>query len=130
MPIEYFSLPPSGRSNVGLVTAQKLARHSDPKLTSNVYSKVSTEERSEAVNGIVVAPSCTTICTTKAAFSDKDRPLLTITEEREEVGGHVEKTYKTRLLAQKRPVGETTGRVDRGGLEPPTPGFSVQCSTN
>jgi hypothetical protein len=40
------------RSNVGLVTAQKLARHSDPKLTSNVYSKVSPQERAEAVGGI------------------------------------------------------------------------------
>ena len=40
------------RSNIGLITAQKLARHSDPKLTSNIYSKVSTEERSEAINAI------------------------------------------------------------------------------
>lgn len=40
------------RSNVGLVTAQKLARHSDPKLTANTYAKVSTEERAEAINAI------------------------------------------------------------------------------
>ena len=40
------------RSNVNLIMAQKLARHSDPKLTSNVYSKVTTEERAEAINGI------------------------------------------------------------------------------
>ena len=32
--------------------AQKLARHSDPKLTSNIYSKVSTNERAAAINGI------------------------------------------------------------------------------
>ncbi|MGD9126800.1 MAG: tyrosine-type recombinase/integrase [Planctomycetia bacterium] len=40
------------RSNIGLVMAQKLARHSDPKLTSNIYSKVSTEERAEAIGAI------------------------------------------------------------------------------
>ena len=40
------------RSNIGLIMAQKLARHSDPKLTSNIYSKVSTEERAEAIGAI------------------------------------------------------------------------------
>ena len=40
------------RSNVNLILAQKLARHSDPKLTSNIYSKVSTDERAAAINGI------------------------------------------------------------------------------
>lgn len=40
------------RSNVGLVTAQKLARHSDPKLTANIYSKITTDERAAAINGI------------------------------------------------------------------------------
>ncbi|MGD9127166.1 MAG: site-specific integrase [Planctomycetia bacterium] len=40
------------RSNVNLIMAQKLARHSDPKLTSNVYSKITTEERAAAINGI------------------------------------------------------------------------------
>ena len=32
--------------------AQKLTRHSAPKLTSNVYSKVTTEERAEAIGAI------------------------------------------------------------------------------
>ena len=40
------------RSNANLIMAQKLARHSNPKLTSIVYSKVTTEERVEAINGI------------------------------------------------------------------------------
>ena len=40
------------RSNVGLVTAQKLAWHSDPKLTANIYSKITTDERAAAINGI------------------------------------------------------------------------------
>ena len=40
------------RSNIGLIMAQKLARHSDPKLTSNIYSKVSTQERAEAIGAI------------------------------------------------------------------------------
>ena len=44
------------RNNVNLVMAQKLARHSDPKLTANVYSKVSTEERAAAVNSIQSMP--------------------------------------------------------------------------
>ena len=41
------------RSNVGLVMAQKLARHSDPKLTANIYSKVSTDERAAAIGGAI-----------------------------------------------------------------------------
>lgn len=40
------------RSNIGLIMAQKLARHSAPKLTSNIYSKVSTEERAKAIGAI------------------------------------------------------------------------------
>ena len=42
------------RNNVGLAMAQKAARHSYPKLTSNVYSKVSPQERAEAVGGSVL----------------------------------------------------------------------------
>ena len=39
-----------GRSNVSLQMAQKLARHSTPMLTANVYTHAGIEEKSAAVN--------------------------------------------------------------------------------
>ncbi len=49
--------------------------------------------------------------------------------------GYIDESDEERPLAKKRetPLPQRlTGseKVDRGGLEPPTPGFSVQCSTN
>ena len=40
------------RSSVNLTMAQKLARHSDPKLTANIYTKVEADERAQAVKAI------------------------------------------------------------------------------
>ena len=35
-----------------LATAQKLARHSDPKLTSNTYTRLSIHDRADAVESL------------------------------------------------------------------------------
>jgi Phage integrase family len=127
------------RINVGLVTAQKLARHSDPKLTSNTYSKVSPQERAEAVGGISFETpgfferhtgieNCSAIGSAPTANPGKMGLLLAApknpvvrTDQKEALCNPL----KSHELAQKKPAASTTGRVDRGGLEPPTPGFSV-----
>jgi len=38
-----------GRSGVSLMTAQKLARHSDPRLTANVYNHLEEDEKATAI---------------------------------------------------------------------------------
>jgi hypothetical protein len=38
-----------GRSGVSLLTAQKLARHSDPRLTANVYNHLDEAEKAAAI---------------------------------------------------------------------------------
>jgi integrase len=38
-----------GRAGVSLVQAQKLMRHSDPKLTANIYTRLQMDDAREAV---------------------------------------------------------------------------------
>ncbi len=45
-----------GRSGVSLMTAQKLARHSDPKLTSNVYDHLERDEKAAAIGTLQGPP--------------------------------------------------------------------------
>lgn len=132
------------RSNVGLATVQKLARHSDSKLTSNVYSKISTEDRAEAINGIgFEAPSGhlsgSTMGSSESPSGSKraavnlpmvgyNRPHLTLTDDRDNQEGPLENLCKTRVLAQKKPVADATGRVPRAGIEPTTYGLEVGTS--
>ena len=53
------------RAGVPLVVAQKLMRHSDPKLTSNVYSRFGTAEVREALSRVVPAIIPATVPDTK-----------------------------------------------------------------
>ena len=114
------------RSNVGLATAQKLARHSDPKLTANIYTKISPEDRAEAVNGIGFEGSVGGVegSTEGSTFDEEgskravenrpiegdNRPHLTLTDDRDDQEGESEKPCKTRVTAQKKPVVEPTGQ--------------------
>ena len=45
------------RAGVSLVTAQKLARHSDPKLTANRYTHLGLETEAAAIGSLPVVPS-------------------------------------------------------------------------
>jgi integrase len=121
------------RSNVGLVTAQKLARHSDPKLTSNVYSKVSPQERAEAVGGIsfeTTGPlerhtrieNCSAIGSAPTANPDKMGQFLAapknpvVGDDQKEV---LRNPLKRNILAQKKPVAGTTGISSSAGIRTP-----------
>ena len=48
-----------GRAGVDLVMAQKLARHSDPKLTANVYTHLGISDRSAAIASLPAPPATT-----------------------------------------------------------------------
>ncbi len=109
------------RSQIGLATAQKLARHSDPKLTSNVYAKVSTEERAEAINAIDFDKGHqegTTRGTTETAFDGKMGPFVARVKNlknAEEAENDSCNPLKSNVLAQKKPLADTNGfRVDEG----------------
>ncbi len=76
------------RAGVSLVTAQKLMRHSDPKLTANIYTQIMKDERNEAVASI---PEIVPIALTKVgANQDGD------------CGGEVDE--KSADLTGKKPV--------------------------
>jgi len=49
-----------GRCGVPLQTAQKLARHSDPRLTSNHYSHLAVSDLAAAVERIQIPSTMTT----------------------------------------------------------------------
>ena len=45
-----------GRIGISMTTAQKLARHSDPRLTANVYTHVEDEEKAAAISSLPGLP--------------------------------------------------------------------------
>ena len=62
-----------GRAGVSLTTAQKLARHSDPKLTANVYTHLGVSDRAAAIGSLPAPPS------TLAPDRQPDRQVLAAT---------------------------------------------------
>ena len=46
-----------GKAGVSLTTAQKLARHSDPKLTANIYTHLGLKEQASAIGELPAPPS-------------------------------------------------------------------------
>ena len=46
-----------GRAGVPLSTAQKLARHSDPKLTANVYTHLGVADKAAAIESLPTPPT-------------------------------------------------------------------------
>jgi integrase len=122
------------RGNVGLAMAQKAARHSDPKLTSNVYSKVSLEEKSVAIGTINFDrghQEGTTRGTKQTANPGKMGHFLTVPKNPSVGDGQKEafcNPLKSNELAQKKPLVETNGKARPAGLEPATYGLEVRCS--
>ena len=57
-----------GRSGLSMMTAQKLARHSDPRLTSNVYDHLQDEEKAAAI-GVPKSEAIAPVETTSEASS-------------------------------------------------------------
>ncbi len=117
------------RSGAPLATAQRLARHSDPRLTTNIYNHVEMEEKATAIQAVSLPEplGCTCSCTYELAECAEngaepgERPPRATPGDNE------------RNSLQNKPLGTTwhqVALVDRAGLEPATPGFSVQCSTN
>jgi integrase len=44
------------RSGVGLVVAQRILRHSDPRLTANIYSRVDLADLQAGIDGLLSRP--------------------------------------------------------------------------
>ncbi len=62
-----------GRAGVPLATAQKLARHSDPKLTANVYTHLGVEEQAAAVRGLPAPPKFSSATPQPTAYGSHDQ---------------------------------------------------------
>jgi integrase-like protein len=113
------------RNNVGLAMAQKAARHSDPKLTSNIYAKISTGEKSEAIGSIRIESSSASR-SAPTANPGKMGHIVTEDEKRQIV--HEQKScvcnpLKGNHLAQKKPLVKTSGLSRPGGIRTPNQGI-------
>jgi Phage integrase family len=106
------------RNNVGLAMAQKAARHSDPKLTSNIYAKISTGEKSEAI-GSISFKNCSAIGSAPTANPGKMGHFLTAPKNPLVSDGQKEalcNPLKSNELAQKKPLVKTSGRSEAAGV--------------
>ena len=123
-----------GRSGVPLMTAQKLARHSDARLTTNIYDHREQAEKSAAINGLPglqLAGSGSIDAVKSAVIPDKPCPLLSTADGVPPVGGESERHRKS---LEDKDFGDsclalsTLDEVHPEGFEPPTLGSEDRCS--
>ncbi len=112
------------RAGVPLVVAQRILRHSDPRLTANVYSRVDLADLRDGVNriGIHLTPAAE-VPVLRLAASAEARLVPAVSpkgpsqeSEGPEAAGFLQRT------PGPTPVGET-------GFEPATPWSRTKCST-
>jgi len=128
-------------SNVPVKVTQKLARHSTPTLTMNIYAKVFPEQERAALGCLPCADISGNIFSlvgqwqaepvkSADANDDKIQRQRYVSDDKSGQFGvsstEAEKGRKTPLLSEKWGFSELGG----AGVEPATHGFSVRCSTN
>ena len=126
-----------GKMGVPLATAQKLARHSDPRLTSNLYTHIDIAEKSAAIDALPQVPNSHE----REVGQDLVHPGLynldvigsdskssVVTENDAAACGCTE----ANLLPDGDLAAENSEEkeVRLQGLEPWTYGLKVRCSTN
>lgn len=95
--------------NVPLTQAQRLLRHSDPKLTANIYTRPTSTDLREAINR--AAPRGASRVPVLYVKPDISGRFLSRTGAKGEIGGA---SPDTPQIPAERPVGHVSG-ADRGG---------------
>ncbi len=110
-----------------------MMRHSDPKLTANVYTRLELDEERAAVAKLEAFAGATPAETTPGNAPKSVGPLAGT----EGWNGTETRSYDDARASAKGETQQTQrakagglGSLDGPGLEPGTPGFSVLCSTN
>ena len=94
-----------GRAGIPLATAQKLARHSDPKLTSNVYTHLELSDKAKAIGSLPDPP--------KPHPQGSEGSALRATGTDDERPGNTPETKSLRTAcAQHAPKGHGKARRD------------------
>ena len=132
------------RAGVPVYRLKELMRHSTIELTSKFYLHVSATELQSDVNRL---PSTMTITQDAASIADDGKGAVSFRTHsaqnpcadvqkgafscKTDGKGRTEKnTVNTGVSANKHGDSGQNKMVPRGGIEPPTRGFSVRCSTN
>ena len=129
-------------------TAQELARHSDPRLTIGRYSHARLHDLTGALDALPdLQPQGSNREALQATGTDPRTPVVDgqqigqqysgktahkLARRDNQKGGEPEAGDAPQVVAMTS-LGNTRqekSEVVRGGVEPPTPGFSVPCSTN
>ncbi len=131
------------RAGVHPKRAQKLARHSTITLTMNRYTHVSLGDQAEALAmlpSLEVEPLVQTAATEERlarrlalSLAFPGSPSVPACQSESAVGKPTPIDAKRGGAKKKGPKQgplKDLKEVDRAGVEPATPGFSVQCSTN
>ncbi|HUU21910.1 MAG TPA: tyrosine-type recombinase/integrase, partial [Phycisphaerae bacterium] len=100
------------RAGVSLTTAQKLARHSDPRLTANIYTHLGVSDRAAAIAALPAPPS-TTPCAAEPGQqavlgSDRDSARARWGQKWEQLNGEPEHTVASAGVAETGPADEPT----------------------
>lgn len=111
------------RSGAGLAVAQRVLRHSDPSLTSNIYTRVSLEQMREALD--VIVPS----------MAPKEEPQQAEPQRAVANGDelaapvlHAAEVHRAEAGTVSQPVALAEDfYVGPGGFEPPTPTVSMRA---
>ena len=130
-----------GRAGVSIMTAQKLARHSDPRLTSNVYNHVDTQEKADAISLLPGAPGEASVRTSDATengfalrfarpagAAGQDGSSGGKEAQEEQTEADEQKSFDERTLASFCDLLSQLGEVHPRGFEPLTFGSVDRCS--
>jgi len=102
---------------------QELARHSNPALTMNVYAKVLPEIQKQAVRSLPIINLASCFAMTLVKNGGLDCSGIDYSGQKTDVQSEMKKEDNDLVNKKLREMG-------RGGIEPPTHGFSVRCSTD
>ena len=121
------------RAGVPLKVAQELARHSKPELTANIYAHLSTQDRADQIERLEAIPEIEQPAELRATGTDDGFLSKHMAKQELESGGI--SGYKGRVAGGRIKKGLTpkkteSNQVVRGGLEPPTHGFSIHHRTS
>ena len=115
-----------GRQGVPLQKAQRLMRHSDPKLTANIYKRFELHDLHEAAARIGRSlPSRSPSRSTATSSHDAALPCTT-----DDDAASPPDMERARPASEKTASGAGSQLVPPLGLEPRTSGLRIRCSTN